>query len=100
MTPLAIRRRTRLYPIPVMDAGTAALLNAGKLEQVCPDCRTREAAGSHCTNCTRPTGPDDWRLTERSDAQRATSGASAHRRAESRAMTAKTANPATVGLGL
>ncbi len=35
-------------------------LQAGRLEQACPDCGTWEAAGSHCSKCRRPMGPADW----------------------------------------
>jgi methionyl-tRNA synthetase len=42
------------------DAETALLLQRGKLDQVCPDCGRKEAAGYECTACARPTGPAEW----------------------------------------
>lgn len=42
------------------EADLFDLLQRGKLEQVCPGCGRNEAAGSFCTRCYRPTGPDDW----------------------------------------
>lgn len=79
-----------------MNPDTLALLQAGKLEQACPVCGTREAAGYYCSKCSRPTGPDDWRPTARSDAQMAASRANARTRAENLATSKKTAIPATV----
>jgi hypothetical protein len=64
------------------DTTTRSLLQNGRLEQVCPvDCRQGwrrtapgpEAAGHYCSACGAPTGPVDWRLTERTVAQRAAS---------------------------
>ena len=48
------------------DAETARLLQAGRLEQVCPDCGRREAAGHYCTGCARPTGSAEWYKPEAS----------------------------------
>lgn len=42
------------------DAETARLLQAGRLEQRCPDCGRDEAAGYYCSGCARPTGPAEW----------------------------------------
>jgi len=39
---------------------TAHDLQRAKLEQACPDCGRWEAAGSYCSGCLRPMGPDDW----------------------------------------
>ncbi len=36
------------------------LLVRGKLEQVCPTCGVREAAGTYCTACATPTGARFW----------------------------------------
>jgi hypothetical protein len=40
-------------------------LQAGRLSQRCPGCGTVEAAGSYCTRCYRPAGPDEWIHQER-----------------------------------
>ena len=52
--------RTHAERIAIIDAGTALLLERGKLEQVCPDCGRWEAATFACSWCQRPTGPEDW----------------------------------------
>ena len=53
-----------------MTAELRALLQAGKLEQVCPTCGIREADGSYCTACATPTGEAHWRRGEMTEAQR------------------------------
>ena len=59
----------RVAPVPVVTVPRRALdipadiarkLHDGKLEQACPDCGRWEAAGSYCSGCDRPMGPDDW----------------------------------------
>ncbi len=35
-------------------------LEAGRLEQRCPDCGRAEAAGYYCTGCGRVTTEADW----------------------------------------
>lgn len=66
------------------------------LEQVCPDCGRREAAGGMCSRCFRAMTAADWRETARTDAQVEASRVNAHRRAERRSTSKKSANPATV----
>ncbi len=36
----------------------------GRLSQRCP-CGVTEAAGSYCTSCLRPMGPEDWGVDDR-----------------------------------
>jgi len=48
-----------LPPVPV-DPETLALLQAGKLEQACPACGLKEAAGEYCSLCLTPTGEPHW----------------------------------------
>ncbi len=43
-----------------MSPETAALLQAGKLEQCCPSCGRWEAAGWACSWCSRPMSEADW----------------------------------------
>jgi hypothetical protein len=43
-----------------IDAETAAQLQAGKLEQMCPDCGRWSAATHYCSWCFRSMGPADW----------------------------------------
>jgi len=54
---VAAKRAARVAAIP---ADVAKKLQDGKLEQACPDCGRWEAAGSYCSGCDRPMGPDDW----------------------------------------
>lgn len=54
------------------------LLARGKLWQACP-CGVTEAAGPYCTKCLRPTGPEDWYVPERTEAQKAADLAGARR---------------------
>ena len=96
MTSREARRRNAGRVYPEVPPETLALLQNGKLEQVCPACGTREAAGWTCTKCLFQTGPDDWRRAERSAAQKAASSAVGHRRAEIGATKEKTAIPAAV----
>ena len=56
------------------------LHRAGKLEQECSGCGTREAAGWYCTRCLRPVAQSQWRKTEITEPQRAARRASAERR--------------------
>jgi hypothetical protein len=43
-----------------VSADAQAQLQAGKLEQMCPDCGRWSAATHYCSWCFRPMGPDDW----------------------------------------
>lgn len=43
--------------VPVLERAFAA----GLLEQVCPACGIREAAGGYCSTDETPTGPARWR---------------------------------------
>jgi hypothetical protein len=47
------------------------LRRTGKLEQECPSCGLKEAAGPYCTACVTPTGIADWRRHEVSEASMA-----------------------------
>jgi len=51
---------------------TFALLHAGNLQQTCPACGHREAAGSYCTRCETPLSPADWHRRPRAPRKRAT----------------------------
>ena len=81
-----------------MILSTAALLQAGRLEQVCPACGLREAAGSYCSADAAPTGPADWRRGASRRAQGAASRARAHADPETGATALQTASPAPLGL--
>ncbi len=81
-----------------MTLPTAALLQAGRLEQACPACGLREAAGSYCTADGTPIGPADWRRGASRRAQGAASRARAHADPETGATALETANPEPLGL--
>jgi hypothetical protein len=49
---------------------TGLLLRRGKLEQTCPACGRREAAGHYCSVCGRQTGAGDWYRNQDMDARR------------------------------
>lgn len=57
-------------------------LRAGKLAQRCDPCGITEAAGHFCTKCGRRTGPADWFVNERSEAQKAAARRGGRGRAE------------------
>ena len=58
---LAARPSPRQAREPIdMPAETRALLQAGKLEQMCPDCGRWSAADHYCSNCFRDMSPVDW----------------------------------------
>jgi len=86
------------HPAATFPADVAADLLAGKLEQVCPTCGLREAAGGYCTADGTPTGPADWRRGTARQAQGAASRARAHSAAETGATALETANPEPLGL--
>ena len=86
------------HPAATLPADVAADLLAGKLEQVCPTCGLREAAGGYCTACATPTGPADWRRGTARQAQGAASRARAHAEPETGATALETANPEPLGL--
>jgi methionyl-tRNA synthetase len=67
------------------------LLVRGKLEQVCPSCGVREAAGAYCTACGTTTGAPLWRKGSITDAQREARAAAAQRRAENASRTTRSA---------
>lgn len=51
------------------EAELRKLLEQGKLEQTCPDCGRKEAAGSYCTRCLRPMNLQDFCRPKRTAAQ-------------------------------
>lgn len=68
-------------------------LQQGRLEQLCPACGFREAAGSYCSKCHTKTGAADWRKAVMTDAQRA-ARTSRHSTPKVVATDTKTADPA------
>ena len=96
MTIRELRRANAGRAFPEVPPEMAALLAAGKLEQVCPVCWTREAAGWHCTRCLRQMGPDDWRRGERSEAQKAASSVLGRSKAETGSYAQGNGAPAAV----
>ena len=94
-----VRRQVEsAHPAVTLPTDIAADLLAGKLEQVCPTCGLREAAGGYCTADGAPTGPADWRRGTARQAQSAASRARAHAVAETGATALETANPEPLGL--
>lgn len=51
-----------------------ALRRVGRLEQTCPSCGVKEAAGPYCTSCTTVTGLEDWHRHQASAASIAALG--------------------------
>lgn len=68
-------------------------LQQGRLEQVCPACGLREAAGPYCSACLTKTDATDWRKAVLTDAQRA-ARTSRHSTPKVVATDTKTADPA------
>ena len=75
-----------------------ALLERGRLSQVCPSCGTVEAAGAYCSRCTTPTGRPHWQQRELSDAQRASVALRASKRHSNPVRGSVNAEPASLGL--
>jgi hypothetical protein len=71
----------------------AKIHQQSRLEQACPSCGMREAAGAYCTACLTATGVPYWRRAVRSEAQKAASGTSGHLRVERGSSAKKTAIP-------
>jgi hypothetical protein len=86
------------HPAATLPADIAADLAAGRLEQVCPTCGLREAAGGYCTACATPTGPADWRRGTSRKAQGEASRARVHSDAETGATALETAKSEPLGL--
>ncbi len=57
---LAYLRASRTASPEPIPAPLLRLLQAGSLEQRCPDCDRVQAAARYCSGCHLPTGPDDW----------------------------------------
>jgi hypothetical protein len=86
--PVAVAATPRPDPVP---PETRAALQAGRLEQTCPDCGRHEAAGHHCSGCTRRMGPEDWSRGTATEAQLAARRASGQRQRERGASNTKSA---------